>query len=110
MSIRWTDTGVTYPALVDPSWTSASNMATARWAHSATLLSSGRVLVAGGITGGVALASAELYDPTSNTWAATGSMHVARTSQTATPLGQRRHGAGGRGRRQHPGALQLPSV
>ena len=62
-------------------------MATARWSHSATLLSSGRVLVAGGITGGAPLAGAELYDPTSNTWAATGSMHVARASQTATSLG-----------------------
>jgi hypothetical protein len=87
VDIRWSDSGVTYPALVDPSWTSAGNMATARWSHSATLLSSGRVLVAGGITGGVALASAELYDPTSTTWAATGALHVARASQTATTLG-----------------------
>lgn len=86
VNIRWADTGVTYPALVDPSWTSAGNMATARWAHTATVLSSGRVLVAGGITGGAVLASAEIYDPTSNTWASTGSMHVARASHTATPL------------------------
>ena len=70
-----------------PLVTSAGNMATARWAHTATLLSSGRVLVAGGVTGGTPLASAELYDPTSNTWAATGSLHVARASQTATILG-----------------------
>ena len=87
VTIRWADSGVTYPALVDPSWTSAGNMATARWAHTATLLSSGRVLVTGGITGGAALASAELYDPVSTTWAATGSMHVARASHTATVLG-----------------------
>jgi hypothetical protein len=86
VDIRWADTGVTYPALVDPSWTSAGSMSTARWAHTATVLSSGRVLVAGGITGGAVLGSAEIYDPTSNTWASTGSMQVARASHTATSL------------------------
>src|SRR5438270_10419864 len=36
---------------------------TARYEHTATLLSNGKVLVAGGFGGGQWLASAELYDP-----------------------------------------------
>jgi hypothetical protein len=42
------------------------------------------VLVAGGSNNG-ALASAELYDPASGTWTATGSLKTARTG-TATLL------------------------
>src|SRR6266568_1427373 len=58
---------------------------TARRDHTATLLSNGKVLVAGGYNGG-SLASAELYDPTSGTWTATGSLATARYVHTATLL------------------------
>lgn len=57
------------------------NMAVTRVFHTATLLSNGKVLVAGGHD-----ASAELYDPTSGTFAATGGMSVGRNSHTATLL------------------------
>jgi hypothetical protein len=57
------------------------SMSVKRVFHTATLLSNGKVLVAGGHD-----ASAELYDPTSGTFAATGSMSVARNSHTATLL------------------------
>ena len=46
--------------------------------HTATLLPNGKVLVAGGFDSGGYLASAELYDPASGTWTATGSLATAR--------------------------------
>jgi len=61
-------------------------MATARQAHTATLLSTGKVLVAGGSNGSAALASAELYDPATRSWAATASMTGARQLHTAVQL------------------------
>jgi N-acetylneuraminic acid mutarotase len=63
----------------------AGSLATARSGHTATLLQSGRVLVAGGYNGNY-LASAELYDPTTNTWSAAGSLVTARHDHTATLL------------------------
>jgi hypothetical protein len=49
------------------------------------LLPNGKVLVAGGFNGGF-LSSAELYDPASGTWSATGSLNTARTRHTAMLL------------------------
>ena len=46
--------------------------------HTATLLPNGKVLVAGGLITAASLASAELYDPASGTWSATGSLNTAR--------------------------------
>jgi N-acetylneuraminic acid mutarotase len=71
-------------------WTVTGSMTTARQAHTATLLSNGQVLVAGGLTfinnSPVIFSSAELYDPATGTWAKTGSMSVEREQHTATPL------------------------
>jgi hypothetical protein len=76
---------IAYPAIVDPAWTATGSMATARFYHSAAMLASGKVLVAGGF-GGAYLTSAELYDPITGTFAATGSLSVARALHTASAL------------------------
>jgi hypothetical protein len=82
--------GLSYPVLIDPSWCTTGSMGTARENHTATLLPSGQVLVAGGDQNGLFLTSAELYDPATGSWAATGSLATRRSSHTATllPSGQ----------------------
>jgi len=53
----------------------------------ATLLRDGRVLVVGGESGvEEASAAADLYDPTTGRWSATGNLHYARRSHTAALL------------------------
>jgi hypothetical protein len=61
-------------------------MAVGRCGHTATLLASGQVLVAGGYLAGVPATTAELYDPVAGTWTQTGSMASARVEHTATLL------------------------
>jgi hypothetical protein len=78
--------GMQGPVVVDPGWSSTGSMASSRYAHSATLLPSGKVLVAGGHSGNTRLASAEVYDPGTGTWASTGSLASARYLHTATLL------------------------
>jgi Galactose oxidase, central domain/Kelch motif len=89
------DTGLAEAELYDPAtrtWTATGSMGTARTGHTATLLPDGRVLVAGGYGGGMVPpssllpTSAELYDPASGTWTATGSMGTPRIGGTATLL------------------------
>src|ERR1017187_4683747 len=79
--------------LYDPAsgtWTTTDAMSTARAGHTATLLPDGRVLAVGGdypysAGGGLGL-SAELYDPGTGTWTATGGLNTDRSSHTATLL------------------------
>jgi hypothetical protein len=80
--------------LYDPAtgtWSSTGSMRTTRIGHTVTPLPDGKVLVAGGsvgggLFGGPPLASAELYDPRTGAWTATGTMTTPRASQTATLL------------------------
>src|SRR5262249_35211903 len=56
---------------------------TARGAHTATLLSDGKLLVAGGKTSdGLTSSRAERYDPATGSWTATGSMNAERAQHT----------------------------
>jgi hypothetical protein len=81
--------------LFDPGsgrWTPTGSMAKARAGHTATLLPDGTVLVVGGggedmpLEGGPRSATAEVYDPSSGKWTATGTMIEARKGFTATLL------------------------
>ncbi len=65
-------------------WSLTGSLNSARSNHSATLLRDGKVLVAGGLDdNGVALATAELYDPATGTWALTAPMTQARAGHFA---------------------------
>jgi cysteine-rich repeat protein len=70
-------------------WTVAGVLNEQRFHHTAVLLPDGKVLVAGGSpseSNGGALASAELYDPATNTWSFTGGLNVARREHAMTLL------------------------
>jgi Galactose oxidase, central domain len=76
--------------LYDPNtgtWSATGSLNAPRNLHTATLLRGGLVLVAGG--GGTVcclnpLATAELYDPATGSWSATGSLNTGRIFHTAT--------------------------
>ncbi len=85
---------LTSAELYDPAssggWGSPPVMATPREEHTATMLANGQLLVAGGLNGSGALASAELFDVVKEQWTATGNLNTARYGHTATllPSGQ----------------------
>ena len=77
---------------VSGTWSSIGSMAKARTYFGMVLLPSGKVLAAGGCTGlnangcsGVT-AKAEIFDPSTDKWSATGTMTAARGSFTLTLL------------------------
>jgi len=67
-------------------WRVTGSLGTARHSHTATLLSNGKVLVAGVQTASGSLATAELYDPGTGAWSPTGSLAKAHAGHTATLL------------------------
>lgn len=89
--------GVASAELYDPaagSFTPTGSMTSARYAHTATPLLNGTVLVTGGFastddcfdTGEPALSKAELYDPSNGSFQPTGSMVTGRGGHTALRL------------------------
>src|ERR1041385_449762 len=78
---------LTYPCTGAPfTFTYTASLSTARSGYTATLLQSGKVLVAGGQDSSGILATAELYDPATGKWTATGSLNTGRRFHTATLL------------------------
>jgi N-acetylneuraminic acid mutarotase len=66
-------------------WTLTGSMSEPRCLHSATFLPNGEVLVSGGVNGiyttnTATVASSEIYDPSTGTWTATGSLNTSRAS------------------------------
>jgi hypothetical protein len=89
LRIRWNDEQVRYPAVLDPRWLSTGNMTSARQDFTATTMSNGKILAVGGrssSTSTTGLATAEIFDPTTSTWATT-------TSLTGTSPGRYLHTA-----------------
>jgi hypothetical protein len=84
LAVSWDGAGLAHPVLLDPAWSSASAMSEARASFASVTLPDGRVLAAGGRSAGGASASAELYDPESETWAVTGALSQARSHFTLT--------------------------
>jgi Galactose oxidase, central domain len=69
------------------SWTSGAPMTVPRWAHTATLLPDGRVIMIGGYSEyGQVQSSVEIFDPASNRWYAARPLASPRASHTATLL------------------------
>jgi len=81
-------------SVIANAWFPTGSMQTPRYNHTATLLTNGTVLVAGGSTysqiggwyPGPSSASSEIYDSTTGTWSNAGSMTTPRAGHTATLL------------------------
>lgn len=70
-------------------WSQASSMLTPRAAHTSTILLNGKVLVAGGCSDAITctgVVTAELYDPSTGSWALTGNMSSGRFAHTTARL------------------------
>jgi len=74
------------PPSINTFASSTPSMNTGRYVATATLLSNGKVLIAGGQNSGTYLSSTELYNPVTNTFGASPSMNTARSLATATLL------------------------
>jgi hypothetical protein len=89
--VRWS--GASYPLLVDPAWTTTGALSAPRWLHSVVTLADGRPFVIGGTAQPfnssndlVPLATTEIYDPSTGTWAAGPPLSTARELLSATVL------------------------
>lgn len=81
------NTAEVYDPVLNNFTATAGTMVVPRRSHQQVRLRDGRVLVVGGFTTGtVAVSSAEIYNPATNTFSATGSMAAPRISPTLNTL------------------------
>ena len=72
---------------VDGTWTRwAADLSGARWAHTAAALSDGTVIVVGGENDEGKIATAEVYDPASDTWTVVSQMVDGRSGHSMEML------------------------
>ena len=110
----WAGGALATTEMYEPStnaWTAGPSMTTARYGHTATELPSGKILVVGGQRDSAPgtldfTATAELYDPSTNTWTSAGSLGSARGFHTATLVAGKVLVAGGRA----PGDVALSTA
>ena len=67
-------------------WEQTGSLNVKRLSHTATLLTNGQVLVAGGFCNGHLISSAELYDSDTGKWTPTGTLNTRHQNHTATLL------------------------
>src|SRR5260370_5333737 len=85
LRVFWLSAALSQPCR-GASFLPTGSMTVGRFDHTATLLPSGKVLVAGGNANGLVTNSAELFDPATGLWSATGPMNIGRSLHTATLL------------------------
>jgi hypothetical protein len=96
--VSWDALDATFPATLEQSWRATTELSIGRQRFGAAPLSAGLLLVAGGLSeAGDPLASAELYDGATGTWAMTSRLELARSDLSLSPApGGRALAAGGR--------------
>lgn len=82
--VAWRD--VTYPAMVDPAWSTTGMASKSRQDHTSTLLNTGDVLITGGTDQTTVWNIAEVYNEASGAFTGAGPMASARKFHTATKL------------------------
>jgi len=87
VDVQW-PAGLAYPVVLDPAWSTTANWSRDRAYHEAVTLPSGRIFVAGGRSASAStyILTSEIFDPTTNTWALTGSVANGNTAHALAAL------------------------